>query len=99
VVTEAEPGRLLEFVTEARLEPKKGGEPIAMTVVHRYEIADGRVAYTWRLTHVSHLPGVMRAMVWPVLGPMLLKMSSSYSKKGLHSLVTAAEERAQARAA
>lgn len=98
VVTEAVPPRLLEFVTEARLDTKKG-KTVHWTNVHRYEVeptGDGcRVVYTLRIVRLSALPGSMAMLKVPVLSAIGLKVSASYARKTLRNLVTLAEERAR----
>lgn len=96
VVTEAVPGRVFEFVTEAKQTPKRGGEPVEWTLVHRYEIApqDGgsRVSYAIRITRISRLPGMLKLFgsrfAW--IG---MRMSASIAKKSLTNLAAVAEER------
>lgn len=98
VVTEAVPPRLLEFVTEARLDTKKG-KAVLWTNVHRYEIepaASGcRVEYTIRIVRLSALPGAMVLFKVPVLSAIGLKVSASYARRALRNLATLAEERAR----
>lgn len=96
VVTEAVPSRVFEFVTEARLTPKRGGEPVEWTLVHRYEIVpqDGgsRVSYEERITRISHLPGMLKLFgtrfAW--IG---MRMAASMAKKSLNNLAAVAQER------
>lgn len=64
VVTEATRPRAFEFVTEARLETKRG-RGVDWTNVHRYElIPDGegtRVVYSLRIERISELRGPLVA--------------------------------------
>lgn len=98
VVTEAVPPRLLEFVTEARLDTKKG-KTVHWTNIHRYEIepvASGcRITYTIRIVRLSALPGAMAMFKVPVLSGIGLKVSASYARRALRNLVKLAEERAR----
>ncbi len=97
VVTEAIRPRTFEFVTEARLETKKG-KGVDWTNVHRYElIPDGqgcRIAYTVRIVRISELPGAMAMFRVPGLRSIGMKVSSSYLRRGLRNLARLAEERA-----
>lgn len=96
VVTEATPERAFEFVTEARLTLKRGGEPVEWTNVHRYEMApdgDGsRVAYTMRIARLSSLPGGLRLLATPFAW-ILRMLWNSVMRRGLRNLVKVAEER------
>ena len=98
VVTEATPGHVLEFVTDARLTTK-GGTQVDWTNVHRYELtpqADGcRIRYTLRLTWISDLPGMLAAFRVPGLRALALKASASMTKRGVENLARYAEERQQ----
>ncbi len=99
VVTEATPGRIFEFVTEAVLTPKGGGRPIEWTIVHRYEIAPrpgggSRVVYGLQITRISHLPGLLRVLRTP-LAPLAMKASAALAQRGLRNLIAIAEERSQ----
>lgn len=100
VVTEADPLRVFEFVTEARLDTKKG-KTVNWTNVHRYEIEPAgtgcRVVYTIRIVRMSALPGSMAMLKVPVLSAIGLKISASYARRGLRNLVKLAEERAAER--
>ena len=97
VVTEATPGRAFEFVTEARLTLKRGGEPVEWTNVHRYEIAPegngSRVAYTIRIARLSSLPGGLRLLATPFAW-ILRMVWNTMMRRGLRTLVKVAEERA-----
>lgn len=100
VVTEAEAPRLLEFVTEASLETRKG-KTVDWTNIHRYEIepaAGGcHVTYTIRIVRLSALPGSMAIFKAPILSGIGLKVSASYARRGLRNLLKLAEERAASR--
>lgn len=92
VVTEASPGRVFEFVTEAVLTPKGGGEPVAWTIVHRYEIAPApaggsTISYRFRITRISRLMGPLRLFRSP-LGGLLRKAWSALARKGLRHLAS-----------
>jgi len=97
VVTEANRPSVFEFVTEARLSTKKG-KVIEWTNIHRYELTpqDGgcRISYTLRTVRISELPGALAMFKVPGLRSLALKMSGSYSRKGLRNLVELAEGRA-----
>jgi uncharacterized protein YndB with AHSA1/START domain len=101
VVTEAEPPRSFEFVTEARLTTKKGAVA-DWTNVHRYEITptdDGcRIVYSLRISRISALPGMLAWFNVPVLGSIMTKAATSLPKRGLRNLADMAEERAGTRA-
>lgn len=96
VVTEASPGRVFEFVTEAALTPKRGGEPVEWTIVHRYEIAavpeGSRISYAIRITRISRLPGMLRLLGTPLAG-VVMKASASVARRGVNNLVALAEAR------
>jgi hypothetical protein len=100
VVTGATRPSLFEFVTEARLATKKG-KTVEWTNVHRYEIApqgDGcRIVYTLRVMRISELPGGLAMFNVPGLRWLGLKVSGSYSRRGLRNLARLAEEPAEAR--
>jgi hypothetical protein len=100
VVTEAEAPRLLEFVTEARLDTKKG-KTVHWTNIHRYEIepaAGGcHVKYTIRIVRLSALPGSMSIFKAPILSGIGLKVSASYARRGLRNLLKLAQERSASR--
>jgi len=100
VVTEAVPPRLLEFVTEARLDTRKG-KTVHWTNIHRYEIepaAGGcRVTYTIRIVRLSALPGAMAMFRVPVLSAIGLKVSASYARRGLRNLLKLSQDRAASR--
>ena len=93
VVTEATRPSLFEFVTEARLETKKG-PVVEWTLVHRYEIAPrdrgSEITYTYRITRISELPGMLRLFASPLSG-LLQKMSAHVARRGLRGLARFAE--------
>jgi hypothetical protein len=95
VVTEATPGRTLEFVTEARLTTKKG-TAADWTNVHRYELSpagDGtRITYTIRITRISELVGMLRIFKVPGLRSLGLKASAGVARRGVRNLARLAEE-------
>jgi hypothetical protein len=95
VVTEADPPRSFEFVTEARLTTKKG-EVAEWTNVHRYEITptdEGcRISYSLRIARISALPGMLSWFNVPVLGSVMTKAAASLPKKGVRNLARMAEE-------
>jgi hypothetical protein len=97
VVTEATRPSVFEFVTEARLSTKKG-KVVEWTNIHRYELTphgEGcRISYTLRTVRISELPGALAMFRVPGLRSLALKMSGSYSRKGLRNLVELAEVRA-----
>jgi hypothetical protein len=101
VVTMADPPRLFEFVTEARLTTKKGGVA-DWTNVHRYEIRptdDGcTISYSLRIARISALPGMLSWFNVPVLGSLMTRAAASLPKKGLRNLAAMAEERTGTRA-
>ncbi len=91
VVTEATRPEVFEFVTQARLQPKRG-ELLEWTNVHRYEIARRgsgcEVAYTVRVMRLSRMPWWTKA--WA--RGLAQKISGSYARGGLRGLVRMAEE-------
>jgi hypothetical protein len=97
VVTEATRPREFEFVTESRLETRKG-EVAEWTNVHRYELTpteDGcRVTYRLRVARISALPGMLKLLNAPVLGSLARKASAGVGRRGVQNLVALAEERA-----
>lgn len=94
VVTDARRPSIFEFVTEGAVGD--GDDPVAWTLVHRYEIEPDprgcRIAYTSRVTSVSRLEGGARMLVKPVVGRLLMKVSAAFSRKGLRALARLAEE-------
>jgi hypothetical protein len=95
VVTEATPGKVLEFVTEGRLTMKKG-RIVDMTDVHRYELtpsADGcRIAYTMRVARISELPGMLAIFGVPVLRALGLKATGHVARRGVRNLARLAQD-------
>ncbi|MEO8292415.1 MAG: SRPBCC family protein [Actinomycetota bacterium] len=100
VVTAATRPSVFEFVTQARLETKKGARA-DWTNVHRYELrasGDGCViAYTIRIVSISALPGMLRVLNLPLLSGLVMKASASVARRGVENLARMAEERANAR--
>lgn len=94
VVTEARRPTTFEFVTEGAAGD--AGDPVLWTVVHRYEIrpdARGcRIAYTSRVTSISRLEGGAKMLVRPVIGRLLQKISTAFTRKGLRALARMAEQ-------
>lgn len=95
VVTEADPGRSFEFVTEAHLQTKRGNG-IDWTNVHRYELepaVDGsRIAYTIRITRISELSGMLAIFRIPGLRGLGVKASAGVARRGVRNLARMAEE-------
>jgi hypothetical protein len=93
VVTEATRPGTFEFVTEARLRPKRG-ESLDWTNVHRYEIeraGDGcRISYSQRVMRLSRMPWWTKGWAKGVAQ----RMSASYTRGGMRALARMAEERA-----
>lgn len=100
VVTEATRPATFEFVTEARLETKKGAR-IDWTLVHRYELTpDGagcRIDYTVRITRISELVGMLKVFGLPGVSRLAMKASAGVGRRGVQNLARVAEERARAR--
>jgi hypothetical protein len=100
VVTEASRPTGFEFVTESRLETKKG-EVAEWTNVHRYELTPTeqgcRVAYTLRVTRISALPGMLKLFNTPGLSVLARKAAAGVGRRGVRNLVALAEERAGTR--
>lgn len=94
VVTEARPGELFEFVTDAHQRPRKG-EPIEWTVVHRYAISPAgtgsRITYSNRAVRISGIRGMLRLMNAPILSGVFRAMAASVSRKGLRKLIAHVE--------
>jgi hypothetical protein len=92
VVTEATRPGAFEFVTEARLQPKRGAV-LEWTNVHRYEISplpDGcEVTYSIRVMRLSRMPWWTKR--WA--RGLAQRMSASYARRGLRALARMAEER------
>jgi hypothetical protein len=97
VVTEATPGKVFEFVTQARLTTKKG---IATdwTNVERYELeptVDGcRIVCTSRVTMINRLPGLLLLFNVRGLRALGLAVSAKVSRRSVRNLARVAEERA-----
>lgn len=93
VVTEATRTQVFEFVTEARLRPKRG-EVLEWTNVHRYEIeprgAGCSVTYTCRVMRLSRRPWWTKR--WAK--GLAQKISANYARGGFENLLRMAEERA-----
>jgi uncharacterized protein YndB with AHSA1/START domain len=100
VVTEASKPSAFEFVTEARLETKRG-KLVDWTLVHRYELdpTDGgsRIAYRVTVARISELPGMLAVFKVPVLSRLAMKASTGVARRGVRNLARMAEERASAR--
>jgi len=100
VVTEATPGRALEFVTEARLVTKRG-ERIDWTNIHRFELhpADGgcRVDYTIRIARISRLVGMLVVFKVPGLRGLALGASRRVARRGVRNLARLAEDNQEGR--
>ena len=96
VVTEARPGELFEFVTDAHQRPRKG-DLIEWTLVHRYAITPAdtgsSVTYTNRVTRISGIHGMLRLFNSRVLGGLMRKMAASAVRSGLRNLIAYAENR------
>lgn len=100
VVTEATKPSVFEFVTEARLLTKKA-KVVEWTNIHRYELTpqeEGcQISYTLRTVRISGLPGALAMFKVPGFRSLALKISGSYSRKGVRNLVELVEGRAGAR--
>jgi hypothetical protein len=98
VVTEATRPSVFEFVTEARVVTKRG-KRAALTIVSRYEIATAdegvRISSTVRTVRADALPGPLALMNIGFLAPLVRRESQALVRRGLHNLVTVAEERAR----
>ncbi len=98
VVTEATPGKVFEFVTEARLTTKKG---IATdwTNVERYElertVGGCRIVCTSRVTRISEMPGMLGAFNVRGLRALGLAVSAKVSRRSVRNLARVAEERSE----
>ncbi|MEX0985115.1 MAG: SRPBCC family protein [Actinomycetota bacterium] len=95
VVTEAAPGRTLEFVTEARLHTKKGRD-VDWTNVHRYELhPDGsgtKIVNEVTIARISELPGMLAVFKIPLLSGLAVKASAGVARRGVKNLARMAEE-------
>jgi hypothetical protein len=96
VVTEADPPRALEFVTDSTMRLKKGRAFSDWTLVHRYTIEPTgtgcRVAYSSRVTRASALPGALRIFKVPVLRWLALREATGQARTGVRNLVRMAEQ-------
>lgn len=95
VVTEATRSEVFEFVTEARLKPKRG-EILEWTNVHSYELTPSgggcEIAYSVRVMRLSRMPWWTKGWARGIAQ----KISASYGRGGLRGLARMAEERASA---
>jgi hypothetical protein len=95
VVTEAAPGKALEFVTEAQLTTKNS-EAVDWTNVHRYELSpDGagtRITYTIRIVRISRFVGMLVLFKIPGLRGLAIKASGGVAKRGVRNLARYAGE-------
>lgn len=98
VVTEATRPEAFEFVTEARLRPKRG-EILEWTNVHRYEIRPAGsgcvVSYGLRVMRLSRRPWWTKRATRGIAQ----RMSASYARGGIDNLARMSEERAGIRPA
>jgi hypothetical protein len=94
VVTEAIPGKALEFVTEAHLQTKRG-KGTDWTNVHRYELEPAdhgcRIVYTLRITRISELRGMLAIFGVPGMRGLGLKASAGVARRGVRNLARMAE--------
>lgn len=94
VVTEATPGEVFEFVTEARLTTKQGAIS-DWTQIERFELEPAgegsRIVCTSRVTRISALPNMLRLFNVPVLRAVALAVSSKVSRRSVQNLARAAE--------
>ena len=99
VVTEAVRPRVFEFVTEAKLETKKG-ESVDWTLVHRFELSpDGAgcdIVATERVTRISALPGMLAVFKIPVLRTLAAKVAAGVARRGVKNLASVAERQSSA---
>lgn len=95
VVTEATPGQVLEFVTEAHLATKRG-KGIDWTNVHRYELAPTpggcQIVYTMRIARISELAGMLVLFKIPGLRTLAMNASTRVARRAARSLARSAEE-------
>ncbi len=100
VVTEATRPKVFEFVTEAKLETKKG-KVVDWTNVHRYEIEPTgqgcTIRESFRVVRISELPGMLAMLKVPVLSSLAVAGSRSLVQRGVRNLAQVAEERANTR--
>jgi hypothetical protein len=96
VLTEASPGRVFEFVTDARLTTKNG-RTSDWTNVQRYELTPtaGGTGIVWigRITRIDELPGMVALFNVPVLRGLGLKMAAKVTRRTVRNLARYAEER------
>lgn len=96
VVTEATRPSVFEFVTEARLETKRG-KTADWTNVHRFDLTPGpkgsRIVYTIRVTRISELPGALGLLNVRVLAGLVRRGSEAVARRGAENLARLAEER------
>lgn len=96
VVTVASRPSTLEFVTDALLTPKGGGEPVEWTLVHRYDISPesegSRIVYTVEIQRISRFPGMLRLLKGRLAG-VVMRMSASGSRRAIKELARLAGER------
>ena len=97
VVTEATRPSVFEFVTEAHLLTKKG-KVADWTNVHHYDLepaaGGSRIAYTFRITRISALPGMLALYNVRALERLVKRASQGPAKRGVENLARLAEERA-----
>ncbi len=102
VVTEAIPGKVFEFVTEARLTTRKGSAS-DWTNVERYELEPTtggcRIVSTSRVTRISAMPGMLGAFNVPGLRALGLAVSAKVSRRSVRNLARLAEEHSETLAA
>jgi hypothetical protein len=98
VVTEAIPGKVFEFVTEARLTTRKGVAS-DWTNIERYEleptVGGCQIVSTSRVTRISALPGMLGIFNVPPLRALGLAVSAKVSRRSVRNLARVAEERSQ----
>ena len=100
VVTEARRPAVFEFVTEARLSPKRGDRATAWTLVNRYEITRAREGC--RVTYRSHVIGLAPAPLYArvrLLRGVAIRIPKVFMRRGLRNLTRFVEERAAERSA
>jgi uncharacterized protein YndB with AHSA1/START domain len=95
VVTEAEPGRSFEFVTDAHLVTKERVR-IDWTNVHRYELestaAGCRIVYTITIARISELAGMLRLFRVPGMRSLAIRASERVAKRSTQNLAVMAEQ-------
>ena len=94
VVTEGEPGRSFEFVTDAHLVTKKGAG-VDWTNVHRYELvpegAGCRIVYTTTIARISQLVGMLRLFGIPGVRSLVITASARVARRSTQNLARMAE--------